>query len=126
MLLPMRKTTTHLTRRAAIARIAAVTAASCLPPRLLHAAEGLRLSQDPFTLGIASGNPGPASIVLWTRLAPTPFAPGGGLDREDAIPVQWELAADEGMRKIVQSGTYYATSRWGHSVHAEPTGLEPG
>jgi alkaline phosphatase D len=122
----MRKATTHLTRRAAIARVAAAAAASCLPSRLLHAAEDLRFGQDPFTLGIASGYPAPGSVVLWTRLAPVPFAPGGGLERNDAIPVQWEVATDEGLRKVVQSGTYYATSRWGHSVHAEPTGLEPG
>ena len=82
----MKKSTTHLTRRAALARIGASLAATCLPARLLHAAEGLRFSQDPFTLGIASGYPGPGSVVLWTRLAPTPFAPNGGLSADDAIP----------------------------------------
>src|SRR5262245_26830613 len=122
----MKKATTQLSRREALARIATTLAAACLPPRLLHAAESLHFSQDPFTLGIASGYPGPDRLVLWTRLAPTPLAPGGGIGRDEAIPVQWELATDEGMRNVVQNGTYYATSRWGHSVHAEPTGLEPG
>ena len=122
----MKKATTKLTRRNALAGIGASLAATCLPARLLQAAENLRFSQDPFTLGIASGYPGPGTVVLWTRLAPTPFAPNGGLDPDTAIPVQWEVAADERMRQVVQSGTYYATSRWGHSVHAEPTGLEPG
>jgi alkaline phosphatase D len=122
----MNKATTKLTRRAALARIGASLAATCLPSRLLHAAEGLRFSGDPFTLGIGSGYPGPGTVVLWTRLAPTPFAPNGGLATGDAIPVLWEIATDEGLKNIVQSGTYYATARWGHSVHAEPTGLEPG
>ena len=34
----------------------------------------------PFTLGVASGYPLPNGVVLWTRLAPEPFAPGGGTD----------------------------------------------
>ena len=29
-----------------------------------------RIADDPFTLGVASGDPLPDSVVLWTRLAP--------------------------------------------------------
>jgi len=38
---------------------------------------------DPFTLGVASGMPTPDSVVLWTRLAPRPFEPLGGLPALD-------------------------------------------
>src|SRR5687768_13750102 len=38
-----------------------------------------KLSGYPFTLGIASGDPTPDSVVLWTRLAPRPLEVGGGM-----------------------------------------------
>jgi phosphodiesterase/alkaline phosphatase D-like protein len=43
---------------------------------------------DPFTLGVASGDPTPGGEVLWTRLAPDPVHGGGMPDRP--VPVQWE------------------------------------
>lgn len=80
-------------------------------------------SSDPFKLGIASGSPTPHSVVLWTRLAPDPLA-GGGLDPEP-IAVKWEIASDEGFKKIVARGTKVATPTYAHSVHVEVKGLEP-
>ena len=40
------------------------------------------LDADPFTLGVASGDPLPDSVILWTRLAPDPLARDGvvGID----------------------------------------------
>src|SRR5262245_32872916 len=54
-----------------------------LPGRGLRAAP--RFGRDPFTLGVASGDPTPEGIVLWTRLAPDPANPGRL--RDHAIPV---------------------------------------
>lgn len=76
-----------------------------------------------FTLGVASGDPTPDGIVLWTRLAPDPLH-GGGMP-EEVVDVGWEVARDEGMREIVQSGTASATPELGHSVHVELQDLEP-
>lgn len=95
-------------------------------PGALRAADALRFRDDPFTLGVASGYPTSDSFVLWTRLAPSPFEPGGGAPRDAVIPVQWELATDERMRNIVRTGVEYATPAWAHSVHAEPADLEAG
>lgn len=78
----------------------------------------------PFSLGVASGYARPSSVTLWTRLAPVPDAPGGGMAPE-VVPVTWELARDEGLKNIVASGTAYATPEWAHSVHVEPAGLQP-
>ncbi len=78
---------------------------------------------NPFTLGVASGDPTPDGVVLWTRLALDPLN-GGGMPAQD-IPVQWRLARDEKMRDVVRSGTAFATAALGHSVHVELTGLEP-
>jgi alkaline phosphatase D len=79
----------------------------------------------PFTLGVASGDPAPDGVVLWTRLAPDPLAPGGGMPAR-AVPVQWEVAADERFRRVVRRGTAHAAPDAGHSVHAEVAGLAPG
>src|SRR5690348_8027919 len=70
-----------------------------------------RFSAAPFTLGVASGYPQPAGFLLWTRLAPVPLAPSGGMPPE-VIPVGWEVARDEHMKRVVASGTEYATPEW--------------
>ena len=62
--------------------------------------------------------------MLWTRLAPEPLAPDGGMPPA-ATPVTWELAHDEQFQKVVRSGTAYAEPDWAHSVHVEIAGLEP-
>jgi len=82
-----------------------------------------RFTSDPFTLGVASGDPDASSVVLWTRLAPEPLQPGGGMPTE-AVQVSWEVSSDEGMRLIVASGTTVATPQLGHSVHVEVNGLD--
>lgn len=81
-------------------------------------------SSDPFTLGVASGDPDATSVVLWTRLAPQPLDPDGGLANEP-IEVTWELADDEAMKSVIASGTAIATPQLAHSVHVEATGLSP-
>ena len=77
----------------------------------------------PFQLGVASGEPGPHSLVLWTRLAPAP-SDGGGMD---PIPyaVDWEIARDENFGDVVQTGMAVADPNLAHSVHVDVTGLEP-
>ncbi|MBF9131862.1 alkaline phosphatase D family protein [Plantactinospora sp. S1510] len=79
---------------------------------------------DPFTLGVASGDPLPDGVVLWTRLAPDPLAPFGGMDRR-AYSVQWEIATDERFRQVVKRGTAKATPEYSHSVHVDVRGLKP-
>ncbi len=77
-----------------------------------------------FTLGVASGDPLPDGVVLWTRLAPSPLARGGGM-RAARVVVDWELATDESMRHITRRGSVVATADHGHSVHVDVRGLEP-
>jgi alkaline phosphatase D len=80
------------------------------------------LAANPFALGIASGQPRPDSVVLWTRL----MAEGNHGERLIApIPVDWMIAEDEGMRRVVGSGQAFAEARWAHSVHVEVQGLRP-
>lgn len=78
---------------------------------------------NPFSLGVASGDPAPDGVVLWTKLAPDPLG-GIGMGPMDVM-VRWQIAADENMKTIVQKGTFRALAAWGHSVHVEVTGLKP-
>lgn len=78
----------------------------------------------PFTLGVASGDPWPDGMVLWTRLAPEPLAPLGGLPPV-ALEVRWEVAEDERFQRIAAQGVELARPEVGFSVHAEVSGLAP-
>lgn len=77
------------------------------------------LTGDPFTLGVASGDPDATSVVLWTRLAPDPLH-GGGMPDAD-VDVLWELARDEAFAEVVNSGIVTARTRDAHSIHAVAT-----
>lgn len=79
---------------------------------------------DPFSLGVASGDPDSSSVILWTRLAPEPLVPHGGMGPQ-AVAVTWEVSDDEGFTKLVASGTTQATPQLGHTVHVEVKGLKP-
>jgi alkaline phosphatase D len=85
-----------------------------------------RFTGTPFTLGVASGYPLPTGVVLWTRLAPAPLQPDGGMASHGVVAVDWEVARDERMGQVVQKGTAMATPDWAHAVHVEIEGLEPG
>lgn len=92
---------------------------------LLAAAPALakpKFLDDPFALGVASGDPAPDGFVIWTRLAPRPLEPHGGMSAE-AVQVGWEIAGDEGFRTIVRAGTALARPELAHSVHVEVAGL---
>jgi alkaline phosphatase D len=78
----------------------------------------------PFKLGVASGDPHPDGVVLWTRLAPDPLKGDGGMPAEP-VKVKWEVARDKEFRNIVKQGTEVADPSWAHAVHAEVEGLEP-
>ncbi|MBX5460457.1 MAG: alkaline phosphatase D family protein [Steroidobacteraceae bacterium] len=83
-----------------------------------------RLGAYPFTLGVASGEPTSDGFVLWTRLAPQPLQPDGGMPRRP-VPVRWRIALDENMRKVVRRGVALAMPELAHSVHVEVQGLQP-
>ena len=110
-------------RRRFLQALAALGLSHALPARAQFQPRP-RFAADPFSLGVASGYPLPSGLVLWTRLAPVPAAPGGGMAPE-VVPVRWEIARDEKFAHLAASGTAYAAPDWAHSVHVEVNGLEP-
>ncbi|SDP13435.1 alkaline phosphatase D [Actinopolyspora xinjiangensis] len=88
---------------------------------------GIGRLREPFTLGVASGDPLPTGVVLWTRLAPEPTASDGmGGMPNRPYPVQWEVSEDERFARPVQRGWAWASPEEAHSVHVEVDGLRPG
>ncbi|MFD6333894.1 alkaline phosphatase D family protein [Streptomyces niveus] len=80
------------------------------------------ITKNPFTLGVASGDPLPETALLWTRLAPEPYAADSGLPAE-RVEVEWEVAHDERFAQVVKSGTATAHPEYHHSVRVEVAGL---
>ncbi|MDC0766266.1 alkaline phosphatase D family protein [Streptomyces sp. HD] len=105
------------------ATLGAVASAELWLPGTARAAE-TPVPDGVFSLGVASGDPLPDGIVLWTRLAPDPLN-GGGMP-DSVVRVEWELAEDDGCRKIVRRGVAQARPELGHSVHVDVRGLRPG
>jgi alkaline phosphatase D len=80
-------------------------------------------AENPFQLGVASGEPASDGFVIWTRLASEP-AEEGGLPAAN-VEIAWQLATDEDMRHVVRRGVAVATPQLAHSVHVELHGLQP-
>ncbi|MEU0369194.1 alkaline phosphatase D family protein [Streptomyces sp. NPDC006283] len=117
----------HLGRRTFLTATSAAAALAFAVnmPGTAHAKtiNGRKITEDPFTLGVASGDPRPDSVVLWTRLAPKPYESGSGLPQAN-VQVRWEVAYDAGFAKIAKRGSVTAFPEFNHSVHVEAVGLE--
>jgi alkaline phosphatase D len=112
-------------RRSFLVATTSLAAAALWSSRSVGAVQGNPVFSDyPFALGVASGDPAPDGVVLWTRLAPKPLE-GGGMPPE-LVEVSWRFAEDEAMTRVVRAGTTVATPDWAHSVHVEVDGLQPG
>ncbi|MFC6575205.1 alkaline phosphatase D family protein [Planomonospora parontospora] len=90
-------------------------------------ADSRELRSDPFTLGVASGDPDSGGFVIWTRLAPRPLAEdGAGGMPARPFTVHWQVYGDEAGRRLLRHGVATARPEWGHSVHVELDRLAPG
>ncbi|MER5630770.1 alkaline phosphatase D family protein [Streptomyces nitrosporeus] len=108
--------------RRTVVRAAAATAVA-VP--VLVTATGARAADGPaFLHGVASGDPLPDGILLWTRVTPSPGAvPGSGLGADTAV--SWEIAEDKAFTRITARGTTVARAASDHTVKADVRGLSP-
>lgn len=111
-------------RRKFLGYLATVSAIPHLPNYVSgQVGESPKFDGNPFTLGVASGDPEPDGVVIWTRLDSNPLS--GASSITGPVRVRWEVSEDEGFSKVAQSGTALATPQLGHSVHVELQGLLP-
>ncbi len=113
-----------LSRRLFLAYAASLSSVPLLARRSVAAAGKQTFANDPFQLGVASGDPTSTGVVLWTRLALDPLVPSGGM-KPHKVKVAWEIASDDAMRHVVRRGTATATPDLAHSVHIEIDNLKP-
>ncbi|OJD15955.1 hypothetical protein AJ78_03824 [Emergomyces pasteurianus Ep9510] len=96
-----------------------------------------------FTHGVASGDPYPNSVILWTRIAPTSESSNSDLpvsgtaplyDHDNAkyvavstapICVEYKVAKVSEMQEVVNEGEVWTSSDVDYTVKVEATGLDP-
>jgi alkaline phosphatase D len=106
------------------------------------------VSQLNFTHGVASGDPFPNSVIIWTRCSPTfddvdmnstvsGFVPLYNpvpiySDTDETKPISnapvcltWAIASDKGMTAVMDSGTVFTSSDVDYTVKVEAAKLEP-
>ena len=120
----------RLSRRNLLAMAGGTGVLLCCPYVIARtSSEPVWTNGNPFSLGVAAGDPSPNGFVLWTRLAPNPLSQDpsspGGLTSED-LPVDYEISTDSRLQNIIRRGQAPAEKRYAHSVHVEIKGLKPG
>ncbi|MBB5712875.1 alkaline phosphatase D family protein [Sphingomonas xinjiangensis] len=91
-------------------------------PAVLLSGRALAAS-DPFSLGVASGEPLADGFVIWTRIAPEPLAEDGSGGARMSAPVRWEVAEDERFARVVARGEAVAQPAMAGAVHVDVRGL---
>ena len=98
------------------------TGVSLLAPGVL--ASSARAVTGPFRHGVASGDPLPGGVLLWTRVTPTEDAqPGSGAGPD--VGVGWQVSTDPGLRRTVRAGAVRTGSARDHTVKVDVRGLAP-
>ncbi|MFT4085939.1 MAG: alkaline phosphatase D family protein [Gordonia sp. (in: high G+C Gram-positive bacteria)] len=86
--------------------------------------DGPASAREVFAHGVASGDPLPDRVILWTRVTPARDAtPGSG--RGASTTVRWEVATDRWFSSVVASGSVVADVSGDHTVKVDAAGLHP-
>jgi alkaline phosphatase D len=113
----------NTTRRRTVVKAAAASAA-LLPLAAGTSAVAADTAAPAFLHGVASGDPLPDGVLLWTRVTPTPQAvPGSGEGPE--VAVHWQIAEDPSFGTVVARGTTSARAASDHTVKVDVRGLRP-
>jgi alkaline phosphatase D len=96
-------------------------------------------SQLKFTHGVASGDPWPHSVILWTRAAPTSDNDHSNVTVSGTVPlynhdteeyvaaskspvcVQWKIASDKKLQHVVDSGKVFTSSDIDYTIKVCPS-----
>jgi alkaline phosphatase D len=73
-------------------------------------------TSTPFRHGVASGDPLPDSVIIWTRVSTRLHQP---------IEVTWTMACDSEFSEVVATGTVETSVDADYTVKADVRGLKP-
>jgi len=76
-----------------------------------------------FRHGVASGEPLPEAVVIWTRVTPSDDALPGS-NKGAPTEVFWEVSRDADFKTILQSGKVMSSAARDHTLHIDVTGLQ--
>ncbi len=114
--------TNKITRRAALTTGLAAGAASCASTPVMTPYTSVSEASDGvFAHGVASGDPGADSVVIWTRISPAAIG-----DRTYSANVIWETAADEAFTEMRGKGEASADASRDWTVKILLKDLQPG
>jgi alkaline phosphatase D len=113
-------------RRAFFAKSGSAAAALASAPMLALAArptddkndDGSRAGKVGFEHGVASGDPHPYGVILWTRVTPA--------SRPASVSVRYEIATDPQLRQVVDRGVQSTGPERDYTVKVDATALRPG
>ncbi|MFE1960343.1 alkaline phosphatase D family protein [Streptomyces sp. NPDC059479] len=109
-------------RRTVVKAAAATAAATAVAAPVVLGGSASAAEAPAFLHGVASGDPLPDGVLLWTRVTPSSDAvPGSGKGAE--TEVGWEVAEDREFASVVARGTTTARAASDHTVKADVRGL---
>ena len=115
---------TEFSRRTVL-RTAGVAAVAAAASSVAQSGPADAASATGFLHGVASGDPHPDSVLLWTRVTPSASAtPGSGVG--EAAKVGWEVATDPEFRRVVRRGSVTTGAERDHTVKVVASGLAAG
>lgn len=86
-------------------------------PKPAGLADGMAWDCAPFLHGVASGDPRPDGVVLWTRLTPE--------STNESRSIHWQMALDPQLSHLVREGEVTTEADRDFTIKLEVGGLEP-
>ncbi|MFI8179762.1 alkaline phosphatase D family protein [Actinacidiphila glaucinigra] len=118
------QTSSRTPSRRSVVKAGAVVTGAALIPLTAGTSPASAAAEPAFLHGVASGDPLPDGVLLWTRVTPVPEAvPGSGLG--PVAEVGWTVARDRAFTSVVATGTATATAASDHTVKVDVRGLQP-
>lgn len=106
----------RMTRRAALGAAIVGSAAACARTASRRSYEAVGAESNAiFAHGVASGDPAPDSVVLWTRVSTS-----------EPVALNWEMSGDEAFSSITVSGEAEARAESDFTAKVVASGLAPG
>ncbi len=88
------------------------------PPLIENTDQHKEASKAPFFHGVASGDPLPNAVIIWTRVTPETQLP--------SVKVNWEISTDESFQQLAREGQVITGPEKDYTVKVDAKNLEPG